>query len=637
MERSLLERMTNVLSHRGPDGEGFYVRANIGLGHRRLAIIDLSTGDQPMLSRDKNLVIVYNGEIYNYLELKEELKSLGYRFDTASDTEVILSAYEEWGFDCQNKFNGMWAFALWDARAQHLFLSRDRIGEKPLHFSVRDNSFLFGSEIKSMLASGYTYEAADHLWHIYLSLGYIPAPHTFYSGISKLMPGRFLVVKHGQVKERTYWDLPSVDEKEMRRDASKIYEEFEHDFTDSVKIRMRSDVPYGAFLSGGLDSSTVVAAMSEQSSSPIETFTIGFAEKAFDERQLAKCVAGAFHTHHHEQLVQPESFDESLTKIVGHFDEPFGDASAMPVGFVSRLARQKVTMALTGDGGDEVLSGYTSYVAERFAERYQILPALLRRSLFHSTDLLSRFTRAGLRYRLNRLKRSLYLCGTNFEERFISKLALVERNSIRQLIPSDVPQLSIEEYLFDAFAGCSFKDPFYRLMYFHLKVSLPDDMLTKVDRMSMAHSLETRVPFLDHRLIELCWGVDKDLKMPGHNAKNLLKNTYGRRLPPAVLKAPKKPFSVPLREWFKQRDFEERLDELQEADFGLDRVVIKNIVDANRSGREDYGNFIWRLFVLKKCLSGMTGSFGPYSSRGEPAVHAGSSQILQHDTRSTSP
>ena len=209
------------------------------------------------------------------------------------------------------------------------------------------------------------------------------------------MPGRFLVVKDGQVKERTYWDLPSVDEKEMRRDASKIYEEFEHDFTDSVKIRMRSDVPYGAFLSGGLDSSTVVAAMSEQSSSPIETFTIGFAEKAFDERQLAKCVAGAFHTHHHEQLVQPETFDESLTKIVGHFDEPFGDASAMPVGFVSRLARQRVTMALTGDGGDEVLSGYTSYVAERIAERYQILPALLRKTLFHSNRFVVSLTRAG--------------------------------------------------------------------------------------------------------------------------------------------------------------------------------------------------------------------------------------------------
>ncbi len=529
VDRAVLEKMTNVLSHRGPDGKGFYVNKNIGLGHRRLAIIDLSTGDQPMFSEDKKLVIVFNGEIYNYVELKEELKALGHRFTTASDTEVILSAYQEWGVDCQKRLNGMWAFALWDAREQqYLFLSRDRIGEKPLHYSLRDNSFLFGSEIKSILAAGFEYEAANHLWHIYLSLGYVPAPHTFYKGISKLMPGHFLIVKDGNVKEGTYWELPSLAEEDMRTDAPKIYEEFEECFSDSVRIRMRSDVPFGAFLSGGLDSSSVVAAMAHESRSPVETFTIGFAEKSFDERDLAREVAEWFHTNHHEEVAQPETFDESLKKVLHHFDEPFGDASAVPVGLVSGLARQKVTMALTGDGGDEVLSGYTSYVTEKVTSQFRRLPAFVRNGVYQSVNLGCSLARNGFRYRFNRLQRFLDLSYASFDDRFTSKLSLLDRNSIRNLIPSEIPQLSIEDYLSDVFANCQFTDPFYRLMYFNLKVSLPDDMLAKVDRMSMAHSLETRVPFLDHRLVELTYGVHKDVKLPGYSRKNLLKQAYGK-------------------------------------------------------------------------------------------------------------
>jgi asparagine synthase (glutamine-hydrolysing) len=603
VESAVLERMTNVLSHRGPDGKAFFVKQNIGLGHTRLAIIDLSTGDQPMFSKDRNLVIVYNGEIYNYLELKEELKSLGHNFNTASDTEVILSAYEEWGFDCQNKFNGMWAFALWDMRERHLFLSRDRIGEKPLHYSTRDNSFFFGSEIKSLLASGYTYGSADHLWSLYLSLGYVPAPYTLYSGISKLIPGHFLIVKDGNVKEQKYWDLPSVDEKDMRRDEPKVLEEFESYFADSVKIRMRCDVPFGAFLSGGLDSSSVVAAMAQESGSPVETFTIGFAEKSFDERALAQQVATLFGTHHHEQIVEPEAFDESLQKVVSQFDEPFGDASAVPVGLVSGLARKNVTVALTGDGGDEVLSGYPSYVNEKFAAQYRKVPAPIRAVLYQSTNLACSMARHDMRYRLNRLKRFLYLSDVSFDERFTTKMSLLDGNPIRDLIPKDIPQLPIEDYLSDVFAKCGFTDPFYRLMYFNLKVSLPDDMLAKVDRMSMAHSLETRVPFLDHRLVELTYGVSKNVKLSGYRQKHLLKETFGKRLPVALVKGPKKSLRVPLREWFKQKEFEDKLKELQEKDFGLRPAVIGDIVNATKTGRQDYGDFIWRLFVLQKWVN----------------------------------
>lgn len=600
VDPELLHRMTSVLSHRGPDGDGYYRDQNVGLGHRRLAVIDLATGSQPMISRDEDLVIVFNGEIYNYVELREELKSLGHRFDTASDTEVILHAYAQWSFDCQSKLNGMWAFAIWDARRKLLFLSRDRMGEKPLHYSVRDGSLLFGSEIKSILASGFSYQPARHLLHVYLSLGYVPAPHTFYDGISKLMPGHFLIVKDRAIEERTYWNVPTLTEKDMRTDASRVFEEFEHYFEDSVRIRMRSDVPFGAFLSGGLDSSSVVAAMSQRSQSPVETFTIGFAEKAFDERQLAYEVSERCRTNHHEQLAEPEAFDESLDRIFRQFDEPFGDASAIPVGLVSRLARQRVTMALTGDGGDEVLSGYTTYATERLIERYRRVPEFIRTGLFYSADLSLSLARNDVRYRLNRLKRFLYLANTSFEERFISKLSLLDRTSIRQLLPGDVPQLSIEEFVSDVFGKCGFTDPFYRLMYFHLKVSLPDDMLTKVDRMSMAHSLETRVPFLDHRIVELMYGVSKDLKLPNGRLKHVLRETYGKRLPASLLTAPKKPFSVPLREWFKQAQFDDRLKELERSDFGLDRRVIARIVSANKNSTQDYGDFIWRLFVLKK-------------------------------------
>jgi asparagine synthase (glutamine-hydrolysing) len=603
VDRDKLRRMTGAVSHRGPDGEGYYEDGNIGLGHRRLAIIDLATGSQPMCSADGNIVLVFNGEIYNYLELRAELTNLGHVFVTTSDTEVIIAAYQQWGFDCQQKFNGMWAFALWDTRQKQLFLSRDRIGEKPLHYSVQDGTFVFGSEIKSLLAYRSDYKPATELLNVYLSLGYVPAPYTFYQGISRLQPGHYLIVKDGCVQDRTYWDLPEIIESDMRSDAKRIYDEFEECFLDAVRLRMRSDVPYGAFLSGGLDSASVVAAMSAQSSLPVETFTIGFAERAFDERHLARDAAEHFHTNHHEKMAVPEMFDDALEKVLLHFDEPFGDASAIPVGLVSRIARQHVTMVLTGDGGDEVLSGYTNYVTEKITKRYGAIPAAMRRGVYGSTALLARLARGGLRYRLNSAERFLGLADSSYNQRAVAKMSWVSPESIRKLIPDGVPHIRMEDYFADAMAKCPFADGFYRQMYFNLKVSLPDDMLAKVDRMSMAHSLESRVPFLDHRLVELTYQVHKDVKMPGLRRKNLLRRTLGRRLPPSLLKGPKRSFMVPLREWFKQDDFNERLSALERRDFGLNSSVIGDIVQANRSGRNDYGDFIWRLFVLKHWMT----------------------------------
>jgi asparagine synthase (glutamine-hydrolysing) len=608
VDRDTLRRMTRALSHRGPDGEGYYEDGNIGLGHRRLAIIDLSTGTQPMYSVDRDVVLVFNGEIYNYVELREELRNLGHNFVTTSDTEVIIAAYEQWGFDCQQKFNGMWAFALWDARQKQLFVSRDRMGEKPLHYSVQDGTFVFGSEIKSLLAYTSDYKPATELLNVYLSLGYVPAPYTFYSGISRLLPGHYLIVRDGRVQDRTYWDLPVINESDMRSDAPRIYHEFEEYFFDAVRLRMRSDVPYGAFLSGGLDSASVVAAMSAQSSLPVETFTIGFAERAFDERRLAKDAAEHFRTNHHERMVVPEMFDDSLEKVLLHFDEPFGDASAIPVGLVSGIARQHVTMVLTGDGGDEVLSGYTNYVTEKLTKRYGAVPAAMRRGVYGSTVLLAKLARGGLRYRLNRAERFLRLADSSYNQRAVAKMSWLSPESIRKLIPDGVPHIQMEDYFAHALTKCPFADGFYRQMYFNLKVSLPEDMLAKVDRMSMAHSLEARVPFLDHRLVELTYQVHKDVKLPGLRRKELLRRTVGCHLPPSLLKAPKSSFMVPLREWFKQDDFNERLNSLKRRDFGLDNSVIGDIVEANRDGRNDYGDFIWRLFVLKHWLEAPTRS-----------------------------
>jgi asparagine synthase (glutamine-hydrolysing) len=599
VDARVVRAMTDAVSHRGPDGDGHYIDRFIGLGHRRLAIIDLSTGAQPMFSPDGAVVVVFNGEIYNYLELKAELRSRGHRFLTTSDTEVLLAAYEEWGIACLTRLNGMWAFALWDSRQNHLFLSRDRLGEKPLHFAVRDGSFLFGSEIKSVLAANHPAEPAYELLEIYLSLGYVPAPYTLFRNIAKLLPGHYLIVTPGKVVDRPYWDLPSVSESAMRRDADNIYREFEACFEDSVRIRMRSDVPFGAFLSGGLDSSSVVTAMAAASASPVETFTAGFVEKAFDERSLARDVALHCRTNHHEEVVAPEAFDESLRGVLDHFDEPFGDASAIPVRLISRLARSRVTMVLTGDGGDEVLSGYTSYVTEKLSARVSSTPTLLRRGLLFAARSVSAAARHQQRYRLNRLIRFLALADKSFDERLISKFSSVDPLTIQRLVAPTHKQIPIEDFLAEIFRTCPFSDPFYRLMYFNLKVSLPDDMLAKVDRMSMSCGLETRVPFLDHRLVELTYGIDKTIKLPRYTAKSVLRRSYGRKLPASVRAAPKMPFSVPLREWFKGPALRNQVSELQTRDFGLDRSIITQIVAANNTGVNDCGDFMWRLFMLK--------------------------------------
>lgn len=598
-DQFVIKKMTDEVVYRGPDAEGYYISDNIAFGHRRLSIIDLSSGgDQPMFSEDRSIVLVFNGEIYNYIELREELKKLGHIFKTNSDTEVIIQSYLQWGVDCQNRFNGMWAFTLWDNNKQQLFVSRDRMGEKPVHYCEYDNSFIFGSEIKSILAFGVPRVPDTELIEIYMSLSFIPAPYTFYKKIKKLKAGCYLIVSGSQAKEYTYWDLPEIDEQRMLTDKKEIYKTFENLFQDSLNIRMRSDAPYGAFLSGGLDSSSIVALMSEISPYPVETFTIGFNEKAFDERTLARVVAQKFGTNHREFVVKPDSVEKALFKIIHHYDEPFGDSSAIPTGHVSEFAARNVKMVLTGDGGDEVLSGYTTYQGEKFSMHYQKLPEWIRKGIPAVIKQLSAPFKGTARYKLNRIYNVCNLANLNFEERYLSKTSSIDISVIKGLTQGQ-QMYPIEDFLSDFMKNCTYKDSFYKLMYLNLKLTLPDDMLVKVDRMSMAYSLETRTPFLDHRLVEYLCQVDKKVKMEGYERKSILKNTVGKKLPPALLNLSKKGFSVPLRHWFKERE----LNDLLNMNIFQNSELLKEVIELNKNGTNDYGNFIWSCLVLHKTMT----------------------------------
>ncbi|MFK7814084.1 MAG: asparagine synthase (glutamine-hydrolyzing) [Maribacter sp.] len=602
--KEVLKKMADPIAYRGPDGEGFFVDKFVGLAHRRLSIIDLEGGDQPMFNTRGDISIVFNGEIYNYVELKKELQQLGHSFKTTSDTEVIIKSYEQWGFACQEKFNGMWAFALWDAREQHLFISRDRLGEKPLNYMNYKNTFLFGSEIKSILAYTGDVDPDSEMNELYMFLGYIPSPNTYYKSIKKLPAGKYLVIKNGKVNEHTYWDLPDIRENDLLKDSKQITRELSELLYDSVRIRMRSDVPYGAFLSGGLDSSAIVSIMSEISSFPVKTFTIGFEEKAFDERSNARIITNRFKTEHTEEIVDKSSLETAVHNILHHFDEPFADPAAIPTSKLSQSASKHVKMVLTGDGGDEVFAGYSNYQSELFASKYQNgLPGFIKNGIPTLVGAMSKIVTGSNRYKLNRAKRVLESFNVPFNERLISKFVKVPPKQMKELLEhSSYP---IDDFIASTLDKCSLKDPFYRLNYFNLKVSLPDQMLVKVDKTSMAHSLETRAPLLDYRIAELMYQVDKSVKMPTYKdsgVKRTLKNVMETKLPSEIIDRRKKGFDVPLRDWFKDGEFENMLNSSY-ADTGLNNERIKKLIAENNRGQFDHGTLLWRILLLQKWTS----------------------------------
>jgi asparagine synthase (glutamine-hydrolysing) len=515
---------------------------------------------------------------------------------------VIIKAYEEWGVNCQERFNGMWAFALWDGRGQKLFLSRDRIGEKPLHYCVFDNSLVFASEMKSLFQFPVPRKIRTDLIEVYLVMTNIPGPDTFYKDIYKLKPGHYIIANFDGISEYKYWDLPEIDEQNMLSDKNKVYNEFTYLLEDSIRIRMRSDVPYGAFLSGGLDSSSIVALMSGLSSHPVETFTIGFPEKTFDESKLAREVADKFQTHHHQGAVDKLELNAFIEKLGFHFDEPFGDSSAIPTWQVSNYATKKVKMVLTGDGGDEVLSGYNSYTGLKLSSLISSFPGM-----FHSQSLLllkaaSNCLRGNIRYKANKAHNIIATAIMPFSQRMLEKRCYAPLTLIKQLTSGIKSKINAEEFFFDYINKIPYLDNFYKLLYLDIKHGLPDDYLVKVDRMSMANSLETRAPFLDHRLIEFMVGVDKKIKMQGWERKSVLRKTFRKHLPQSLYKAPKKGFGVPLREWFKS-DTNTLTPMLIKVGEFLEPRILEGLIKDNNLSKKDYGNFIWSILMLEKYLS----------------------------------
>ncbi|HEY7251854.1 MAG TPA: asparagine synthase (glutamine-hydrolyzing) [Methylomirabilota bacterium] len=596
-----LQAMTTCLAHRGPDGDGFFRRGPVGLGHRRLAIIDLVTGDQPMSSEDAAVTVVFNGEIYNFRELRREMEARGWRFRTASDTEVILRAYEEYGVDCLRHLRGMFAFAIWDERRQRLFLARDRVGIKPLVYAWDGQRLLFASEPKAILEDRSVPRRID--WEAlrdYLTLHYIPSPRTIFAGIRKLPPGCFLTVglDGGEPTVQRYWDLRF--EPDVRRSEAEWLEGLRAHLHDAVSSHLVSDVPIGAFLSGGMDSGTVVALMAGATRGHVRTFAIGFDEASHDELAHARRVAQHHGTQHFEFVVKPDAL-EVLPKLVWQFDEPFADSSAIPTYFVSKITREHVTVALSGDGGDENFLGYSRYVrALALHDRLDRFPGVLARSLFRWAARLSPDTLRGHGY--------LEMLGSDPVARYFRLMAFQRSEGLRRILSADARQQvspCVTPRLFDTLsAAAGAPDYASTLQSIDVRCYLPEDILTKVDKASMLVSLESRVPLLDHVLMEFVATMPTRLKFQNGAGKAILKKAMADRLPPETLNRRKMGFGVPLGEWFR-RDLgaytREVLEGRRTRERGLlDPRAVSAVLDEHQSGARDRSSQIWALLCLEE-------------------------------------
>ncbi|PYS98853.1 MAG: asparagine synthase (glutamine-hydrolyzing), partial [Acidobacteria bacterium] len=515
-----LERMLRVIRHRGPDDQGALLSEGVALGMRRLSIIDLAGGHQPMSGEDGRVTVVFNGEIYNYRELQPELERRGHVFQTHSDTETIVHAYEERGAACVEDLRGMFAFAIWDARRRELFIARDRVGKKPLYYTLTARGTLvFGSELKSLLEHAEVEREIDlEALDAYLTFGYVPDPLSIFRGVHKLPPGHHLTFADGRVQVRSYWDF-EYEPTEARREEDYI-EELRALLEEAVRLRLVADVPLGAFLSGGVDSSTVVGLMARNTSRPVKTFSIGFSEDSYDELRFARVAAREFGTDHHEFVVTPEVC-HCIDELAWHLDEPFADSSAIPTYAVSKMARAHVTVALSGDGGDELFGGYTRYLVERSRSRFGRVPRVVRQNLMRPLSRRLPHAAWGRNYLYNVSLDPVarYLDSISYMTS-LNKLALYTEDFRRRLNGgAGRPAALFSEYAARVRTG----DPLDTLLYLDSKTYLPGDILTKVDRMSMAASLEARVPLLDHKLIEFVTRIPAPLKVRGLEAKRIFK------------------------------------------------------------------------------------------------------------------
>jgi asparagine synthase (glutamine-hydrolysing) len=618
IDHAAIHRMCEAIVHRGPDDEGIFVKAGVGLGMRRLSIIDLAGGHQPVFNEDKTVWIVFNGEIYNFPELRIELEKSGHRFASHSDTEVIVHLYEEFGADCVDKLRGMFAFALYDERRRKLLLARDRFGKKPLHYALVGDRLLFGSEIKSILAVAPELASVNNEAILqYLYFGYVPDPLTSFLPIQKLPPGHLLEFEAGKIQVRQYWDLPRYST-HYPNSEEECLEEMERRLAEAVRIRLISDVPLGAMLSGGVDSSTVVALMARASSQPVKTFSIGFRHDDFNEAHYARMVAERFGTDHHELIVEPNVL-ETVEQLTSSLEEPFGDSSMLPTYYVSCLARKHVTVALSGDGGDEIFAGYDRYAIHMGREIFQRIPAWAWR--FYRSQVYPRLPRnmrgRKFSYNISLPLRERYVDGISFVPAFEREMPLLS-NEFRDAVRGYAdPQLLMYRYFDEAQAN----DPLSRMLYTDTKTYMVADILTKVDRMSMLTSLEVRVPLLDHLFVEWVTGLPADFKMRDGKQKYILRKLAERvGVPREVLYRPKQGFALPLVHWMRNelKDLTVLLEPktLQRGYFNPQAV--QQLLDEHFLGRRNHSDRIWRLLMLELWHRNFLESFQTADSSSEP-------------------
>jgi len=615
LDQDTLKRMVEVLRHRGPDDEGMHraelqVRPGYGavpgvaLGHRRLSIIDLATGRQPMANEDGSVWVVFNGEIYNYRDLRQRLEGTGHHFRTNSDTETIVHLYEDSGPDFLTHLNGMFAIAVWDANRRQLLLARDRLGKKPLVYRLEPNRLLFASELKSLLEVPDVPRRLDpQALDAYLTYQYVPHPRTIFQGIAKLPPAHYGVWRDGRLDVRPYWQ-PDFNLQEDRP-AHEYADQLRGLMTSAVELRLRSDVPLGAFLSGGIDSTIVVGLMCKLSGGPVRTFSIGFPVKEYDETRYARLVADEFGTEHEEFLVEPNAV-EVLPKLVWHYDEPFADSSAIPTWYVSQLTRRHVTVALSGDGGDELFAGYPRYRAVRLASLFDRLPAAVRRVL---AGRYWRHLPASPRYKSirRRLKRFMASLGKPSVRRYLEWIAIFNEAQRAELYRDEflatLPDVDPLEFLRAAAARSSRRDPVTSISLTDLVTYLPCDLMTKVDIASMAHALECRQPFLDYRVVELAARMPIARKFSRGRGKRILLETFSDLIPNAVRRRPKMGFGVPLDHWFRGPLAEfarEVLLDRQTLDRDLFRPeVTRRLLEDHVQGKSDHSGRLWALLVLE--------------------------------------
>ena len=601
--------MNSTMAHRGPDGDGVYVSDDVGLGHRRLSIIDLNTGDQPMSSADGRVTIVFNGEIYNFRELRGLLEKKGHVFQTRSDTEVMIYSYLEWGRDFVKKLRGMFAFALWDRKERLILLARDRVGKKPLYYFYDGKRLVFASELKALLEvpdipKTVDYKALD----CYFSYGYVPSPMSIFKDIRKIRPGHMACCRESGFEENEYWDI-DMDRFDPDVTEAAAVERLAELFDEAVKVRLVSDVPLGAFLSGGVDSSAVVASMAMmQKENPVKTSAIGFSEEKFNEIQFARMVSDRCRTDHTEAVVKPDALG-IIDRMVWHFDEPFADSSAIPTWYVSKMTRQNVTVALSGDGGDETFAGYIQrYGMNRFEDGIRRkIPSFVQSSLLKGA--------AGIYPRIDSLPRPLRL------KAFLTNLSLpMEQAYYRDMsfyftpeekhrlynreMKEAVGDFSSFEVLGRFFRKNGSPDPVTRAQYVDIKTYMTEDILVKVDRMSMAHSLEVRAPILDHKLMEYAATLPSNLKLNKKESKYVLKKMNENRLPHDILYRKKQGFCVPLAEWFKGELKDYVNDTLFGSESGIgafvDRDYVADLWKSHLQGVNDNAAKLWSLVMFEQ-------------------------------------